>query len=196
MESRPDTTPSPAEVEALLTGVRAGDTEALDRLFTMTYAELHRAAAALLRSEAPGHTLQPTALVHELWLKLSGGAPPEVTSRAHFVGVAARAMRQVLVDHARRRRAAKRGDGVAPARISQVQVGIEVDVEELIALDDALTRLGEQSPRLRALVELRFFGGLTEEEAAAALGITSRTVQRDWVKARAWLHQSLGLGGR
>ena len=187
---------SPAEVEALLAGVRAGEAVALDRLFTLTYAELHRAAAALLRSEAPGHTLQPTALVHELWLKLSGSTPPEVTTRAHFVGVAARAMRQVLVDHARRRRAAKRGDGVAPVRISQVQVGIEVDVDELIALDDALARLGEQSPRLRALVELRFFGGLTEEEAAAALGITSRTVQRDWVKARAWLHQALGMGGR
>ena len=195
MERSPDT-PSPAEIEAILAGVRAGDGEALDRLFTLSYAELHRAAAALLRAEAPGHTLQPTALVHELWLKLSGGTPPEVASRAHFVGVAARAMRQVLVDHARRRRAAKRGDGVTPVRISQVQVGMDIDVEELIALDDALERLGEQSPRLRTLVELRFFGGLTEEEAAATMGVTSRTVQRDWVKARAWLHQALGIAER
>lgn len=195
MERAPDT-PSPAEIEAILAGVRAGDAEALDRLFTLSYAELHRAAAALLRGEAPGHTLQPTALVHELWLKLSGGTPPEVASRAHFVGVAARAMRQVLVDHARRRRAAKRGDGVAPVRISQVQVGMDIDVEELIALDDALERLGAQSPRLRTLVELRFFGGLTEEEAAATMGVTSRTVQRDWVKARAWLHQALGIAER
>jgi len=195
MTPAPDT-PSPAEIEAILTGVRAGDAEALDRLFTLSYAELHRAAAALLRAEAPGHTLQPTALVHELWLKLSGGTPPEVASRAHFVGVAARAMRQVLVDHARRRRAAKRGDGVTPVRISQVQVGMDIDVEELIALNDALDRLGEQSPRLRTLVELRFFGGLTEEEAAAAMGVTSRTVQRDWVKARAWLHQALGIAER
>jgi RNA polymerase sigma factor (TIGR02999 family) len=195
MERAPDT-PSPAEIEAILAGIRAGEAEALDRLFTLSYAELHRAAAGLLRAEAPGHTLQPTALVHELWLKLSGGAPPEVASRAHFVGVAARAMRQVLVDHARRRRAAKRGDGVTPVRISQVQVGMDIDVEELIALDDALDRLGEQSPRLRTLVELRFFGGLTEEEAAASMGVTSRTVQRDWVKARAWLHQALGIAER
>jgi len=196
MDRDPDTTPSAAEIEALLAGVRAGEPEALDRLFTLSYAELHRSAAHLLRAEAPGHTLQPTALVHELWLKLSAGAPPEVSSRGHFVGVAARAMRQVLVDHARRRRAAKRGDGVAPVRISQVQVGMDIDVEELIALDDALERLGAQSPRLRTLVELRFFGGLTEEEAAAAMGVTSRTVQRDWVKARAWLHQALGIAER
>jgi RNA polymerase sigma factor (TIGR02999 family) len=98
----------------------------------------------------------------------------------------------VLVDHARRRQAGKRGDGRVPARISQVQVGVECDIEELIALDDALAKLGELNPRLRELVELRFFGGLTEEEIAATLGVTTRTVQRDWVKARAWLHQALG----
>jgi RNA polymerase sigma factor (TIGR02999 family) len=192
MSGTPDIPFSAGESEALLARVRAGDEEALDRLFTLTYDHLHRTAGALLRSEGPGHTLQPTALVHELWLKLSGGGPPPVASQAHFLGIAARAMRQVLVDHARRRQAGKRGDGRIPARISQVQVGVECDIEELIALDDALAKLGELNPRLRELVELRFFGGLTEEEIAATLDVTTRTVQRDWVKARAWLHQALG----
>ncbi len=183
--------PTPGEVTRLLGALREGDPDALDRLFPLVYAELRRAADHLLMREGAGHTLQPTALVHEVYIKLAGGAPPDASNRGHFIGLAARAMRQILVDQARRRKAAKRGDGQVPVRITNAQVGVDLHLEEFLALDDALDRLAGVSERLRQVVELRFFGVLTEDEVAATLGVTTRTAQRDWAKARAWLYKEL-----
>ena len=182
----------PGTVTALLERARRGDAAAEAELFPMVYADLKRAAELLLRRERPGHTLEPTDLVHEAYLKLGGAAHADANNRRHFVAVAARAMRQVLVDHARRRNAGKRGAGQVEVRITNADAGIDVDIAEMIALDDALERLGEKNPRLPRVVELRFFAGLSEEEAADVLGVTARTVQRDWVAARAWLHKELG----
>ena len=187
----PTAGPAPGEVTRLLGRLGQGDPEALDRLFPLVYAELRRAADSLLMREGAGHTLQPTALVHEAYLKLAGGTPPEAVNRGHFISLAARAMRQILVDQARRRKAAKRGDGQVPVRITNAQVGVDLHLEEFLALDEALEGLARVNERLRQVVELRFFGGLTEEEVAATLGVTTRTAQRDWAKARAWLYKEL-----
>jgi RNA polymerase sigma factor (TIGR02999 family) len=188
----PDPAPSidAGQVTQLLQAYESGDQSAFDRLVPLVYAELRRMARRQLRRGARGVTLDTTALVHEAYLKLAAG-PVASESRAHFLGIAARAMRQVLVDHARRRRAAKRGRGEIAVSLSEADGALNVQTDDLLALDDALERLGERSDRLRKVVELRFFGGLTEEEAAQALGVTSRTIQRDWAKARAWLHKEL-----
>ena len=183
--------PAEGEVTRLLGALRAGESDALDRLFPLVHDDLRTIAARLLRHEAPGHTLQPTDLVHEAYLRLAGGPSAHPGDRAHFLAIAARAMRHLLVDHARRRRAAKRGGGASPVRITNEQVGVDLSFDELLALDDALDRLGALDPRLRQVVECRFFGGLTEPETAEALGVTTRTVQRDWARARAWLYGEL-----
>jgi RNA polymerase sigma factor (TIGR02999 family) len=163
--------------------------EPLDQLFPELYAELRRAAARLLAGERVGHTLQPTALVHEAWLKLEG-APVAWRDKAHFVGMAARAMRQVLVDHARRRLAAKRGGGGVELSLAGVAAP-DADRDEMLGLDAALDRLEQVNPRWRQVVEWRFFAGLTEAEIARLLGVTERTAQRDWAHARAWLYREL-----
>lgn len=182
---------NPGPVTQLLARVSAGDDAALDALFPLVYAQLRRAADVALRDERPGHTLGPTALVHEAYLRLvgSGGIPaPDV---GHFLSIAARAMRQILVDHARRRRAHKRGDGVGMVTLDFEFADGAMAADEVIALDDALERLSALNPRLRNVVELRFFGGLSEEQIATTLGVTTRTVQRDWAKARAWLYREV-----
>jgi RNA polymerase sigma factor (TIGR02999 family) len=166
-----------------------------DDLFLRLYAELREVADRLLRRESPGHTLQPTALVHEAWFKLAGNAAPDAVDRGHFLALAARAMRQVLVDHARRRSAAKRGGPMPELTISDDRLGFAIPLDDLLTLDDALTRLGEHEARLARVVELRFFAGLSEEEVATTLDVTTRTVQRDWAKARAWLHAQLDERG-
>jgi RNA polymerase sigma factor (TIGR02999 family) len=170
--------------------MNAGEPDVLDQLFPLVYAELRRAADMLLNREFEAHTLQPTALVHEAYLKLVRGGAPDATSKAHFLGIAARAMRQILVDHARRRKAAKRGKGEAFVTLGDHadEAVAAPDADTMIALDEALADLSKMDLRLARVVELRFFGGLTEEQIAATLGVTSRTVQRDWAKARAWLH--------
>lgn len=175
------------DVTRLLAAADAGDADALDRLLPLVYDELRQVAEAQLRRERPGHTLQPTALVHETYLKLCGGDLP-ASSRAHFLALAARAMRQVLVDHARRRGAAKRGGAWSATTLTDGAASIELDPEELLALDRALDEL---EPRQRQVVECRFFGGMEESEIAEALGVSERTVRRDWVKARAWLYRAL-----
>jgi RNA polymerase sigma factor (TIGR02999 family) len=164
-----------------------------DELFPRLYAELREIADRLLRGEVVGHTLQPTALVHEAWFKLAGPGAPHPVDRQHFLALAARAMRQVLVDHARRRRAQKRGGAGIALSLADDRLGFSVPLDDLIAVDDALTRLAAGNPRLARVVELRFFAGLSEDEAARALGVTTRTIQRDWVKARAWLHAELDV---
>jgi RNA polymerase sigma factor (TIGR02999 family) len=184
-------THTPGPVTALLARVSAGEPDAVDSLFPLVYQQLRQAAEGVLRGEAPGHTLQPTALVHEAYLKLVGGGAIPARDRGHFLSIAARAMRQILVDHARRRGARKRGSGevAVPLDFPIADAGMAID--ELIALDDALEQLSAQSPRLRNVVELRFFAGLGEDEIAETLGVTTRTVQRDWVKARAWLYREV-----
>ena len=179
------------EVTLLLDRARQGDRDAGEQVYGLMYGELRQLAARLLFREQAGHTLPPTALVHEAYLKLMGDAAPELNNRAHLMGVAARAMRQVLVEHARRRLAAKRGGGEAVVTLIEEIAPAAMPTEQLLALDEALRRLDTLSPRLRQVVECRFFAGLTEDETAVVLGVTTRTVQRDWARARAWLYQEL-----
>jgi RNA polymerase sigma-70 factor, ECF subfamily len=170
---------------------RQGSRDAGDRLFAASYQALRRLAAWHLRNERPGHTLQPTALVHELYLRLFQGEPVEWQNRAHFLAVAAQQLRRLLIDHARARLAEKReGHQV---RLSLTDVGglAEQREEDLIEVDEALQRLEELDSRSARVVELRFFGGLTEQEAAEAIGISVATLKRDWDFARAWLVSQL-----
>jgi RNA polymerase sigma factor (TIGR02999 family) len=174
----------------LLTRWSDGDRGAGEEAMALVYGELHRVAQAYMRHERRDHTLQPTALVHEAFLRLSEGASVNWTDRAHFFRLAARAMRRILTDHARRIRAAKRGGGgKVPLRESKLMVeGRDLDV---LALDEVLGRLAELDPRQATIVELRFFGGLTVEETAATLDLAPITVKRDWRSARAWLKSEL-----
>jgi len=185
-----------ASVTELLVASRGGDRAALDRIFPLVYDHLRAVARAQLRRERAGHTLSTTALVHEAYFKLAGPARLDARDRAHFLGVAARAMRQVLVSHARRVRSGKRGGGSAHLDLDAVELAVDERADALVALDEALVRLAEFGPRLAQVVELRFFGGLSEEETAEALDLTARTVRRDWVKARAWLHTALADDAR
>ncbi len=187
----PGEIPDQGEVSRLLAETGPGAPAALERAIPLVHAELRAAAARLLRREGAGHTLQPTELVNEVWLRLAGNAPQSVAGREHFIALTVRLMRQVLVDHARRRLAAKRGGGAAPMSLADAGGAPALAPEELIALEEALEELGRQAPRLRTVVEYRFFAGMEEGEIAEALGVTTRTVQRDWVRARAWLHQAL-----
>jgi RNA polymerase sigma factor (TIGR02999 family) len=183
------------EVTRLLDRARQGDRAAGEQVYGLMYGELRQLAARLLFREQPGHTLPPTALVHEAFLKLVGDAAPELQNRSHLLGVAARAMRQVLVEHARRRLAAKRGGGAPAITLVDEIAPAELPSEQLLALDEALTRLDALNSRLRQVVECRFFAGMTEEETAQVLEVTVRTVQRDWARARAWLYQELDESG-
>ncbi|MDT8435672.1 MAG: ECF-type sigma factor [Gemmatimonadota bacterium] len=178
----------------LLRRARAGDEAALERVYPLVYEELRAIAARRLAGEAPGHTLSATALVNEAYVKLAGSGKVEWQDRAHFLAVAARAMRQVLVDRARRRAAGKRGGGARATTLSGKDLragGRDLEPEDLLALDEALERLEAVDPRLRLVVELRYFGGLAEGEIARVLDVHPKTVQRDWMKARAWLHAAL-----
>jgi RNA polymerase sigma factor (TIGR02999 family) len=170
---------------------RQGSREAGDRLFAASYQELRHLAAWHLRKERPGHTLQPTALVHELYVRLFAGEPVEWQNRAHFFAVAARQLRRLLIEHARARLAEKRGGGHVRLSLSEVGGLAAHREEDLIELDEALNRLEELDPRSARVVELRFFGGLTEQEAAEAIGISVATLKRDWDFARAWLLSQL-----
>jgi len=174
------------EVTRLLRAAHEGDSAALDRLVPLVYEDLRRLAQRQLGHEYGERTLSATALVHEAYLKL-GGRAMAAGDRAHFLALAARAMRQVLVDHARDRKAAKRGGGLweRTTLTDGVWVG-EFDPDGMLALDEALSEL---VPRQRQVVECRFFGGMEEQEIATAMGISERTVHRDWVKARAWLYR-------
>lgn len=185
----------PGEVTRLLLAARDGEREAFDQLFPLVYDELRRMAGRQLSRERREHTLQPTALVNEAYLKLVDQTQVEWKSRAHFVGIAARAMRQILIDYARKRGAHKRGGGWERATLDEELIGVESSLEELLALDAALNKLAEFDERLRRVVEYRYFGGLSEKEIGELLGVTPRTVERDWAKARAWLHKELYTRG-
>jgi RNA polymerase sigma factor (TIGR02999 family) len=164
---------------------------ALDRLFPVVYDELRRVAHRQLRNEATGHTLGTTALVHEVYLRLASQRGATFADRNHFLALAARAMRHVLVDCARRFRGARRGGGQVPLELDEASAAAVTRADEMLHLDEALSRLGELEPRLAQVVECRFFAGLSEEETAAILGVTSRTVRREWVRAKEWLYREL-----
>jgi RNA polymerase sigma factor (TIGR02999 family) len=177
------------DVTRLLTAWSRGDRAALDELLPAVYAELRRLAARHLRHERPGHSLQTTALVHEAYLRLVGQQRRNLQSRAHFFAMAAQMMRRILVDHARRRRAGKRGAG-------QEILPLDADVAtrgdlDVIALDDALMRLATLDARQSRIVELRFFGGLSVHETAKVVGASAATVKREWQAARAWLYREI-----
>jgi RNA polymerase sigma-70 factor (ECF subfamily) len=178
-------------VTRLLADVRLGRRDALDRLLPIVHDELRRIASAYMRRERADHTLQPTALVNEAYLRLVDQREIVWQDRAHFVGVAARLMRQILVDHARARAAAKRAGGVDRVPLDEtVLVEAERPVD-LLALDEALERLAAMDPALARVVELRYFGGLTTREAAEATGVSTATIEREWATARGWLRREL-----
>ena len=178
------------DVTELLEGARRGDDTALRALLPIVYDELRRIAGRQMRRERSDHTLEGTALVHEAYLRLVGKSA-DWHDRAHFFGIAARCMRQVLVDHARARSASKRGGAFERTSLTNKALGAEVPFTDLLALDEALDELGRVDVRLKTVVEYRFFGGLEEAEVAELLGVSKRTVQRDWVTARAWLYRLL-----
>jgi len=180
----------PADITVYLAAARQGDRAALDEVFRRVYGEIHRLARAQIRRCGPQPTLSASVVVHEAYLKLARAPAVAWEDRSHFFAVAARAMRQVLLNHARRHLAAKRGGG-RPVPLDSVDQPIDPCAAELVDLDVALGRLGALDPRLERVVELRFFGGLTEQETAEVLGVTDRTVRRDWRAARAFLHREL-----
>ncbi|HXP58906.1 MAG TPA: ECF-type sigma factor [Dongiaceae bacterium] len=184
-----------SDLTRILARAEQGDSLAAAELVPVVYDELRRLAAQKMAHELPGQTLQPTALVHEAWLRLGGDAQPAWKSRAHFFAAAAEAMRRILVERARRHARLKRGAGSAPVGLDEVDIPVEVaDPEGLLKVNEALERLCALSPRKAELVKLRYFAGMTFEEAAAVLGIGVRTAKEWWVYARAWL--AVELRGR
>lgn len=183
---------SPHDVTAMLDAWSRGDARALDRLLPLVYAELRQIAARRLRQERTGHTLQPTALVHEAYLRLVEQRNVGWHDRAHFYGVAAQVMRRILVDHARRHAARKRGDGAHRVPLEEVVQVLAAPDTSVLALDQALTRLEQLDPGLAQIVELRAFGGMTIEESAHVLKVSPSTAKREWRTAKAWLTRELG----
>ena len=183
------------DVTNLLVEWRRGDEAALARLIPIVYDELHRVASARLRSERSDHTLQATALVHEAYLRLVGLDRMTLQNRTHFFAMAARLMREIVVDHARRKQALKRGGGATAVGLDDVGEGAENTIVDVLALDEALTDLAALDQRLCRVVELRFFAGLSIAETADALDVSSATVERDWTVAKAWLLQRLSPTG-
>ncbi len=183
--------PQPGQITRLLARARDGDEDALDELFPLVYEILRRISHRQLRKRAANQSLRTTELVHEAYMKLAPGTDVEWEDRAHFFGVAARAMRQVLMDRARRRSAAKRGGDRTRITLSDRHANFQVRWDQLLALDEALDHLNRLNERLHRVVELRFFGGMMQREIARLLGISTRTVERDWAKARLFLHREL-----
>ena len=181
-------------ITQLLLAVRAGDGLAMERLYPLIYDQLHQLAHFALRREPTGHTFATTDLVHEAYLKLVDQTRVEWHDRRHFFAVASRAMRRILVDYARRHATAKRGGGRRPLTLDESLMTVDDRADTLLALDESLGRLEAVDGRLARVVECRFFGGLTEEETAEVLGVTARTVRRDWTKARDWLYRELSQG--
>ncbi|MEM7584656.1 MAG: sigma-70 family RNA polymerase sigma factor [Acidobacteriota bacterium] len=182
------------EVTELLVRLGNGDRQVLGDLLPLVYEELRHLARRQVgrhRSAGATPTLDTTALVHEAYLKLAASHNPRWNDRCHFLAVAATAMRQILVDYARRRNAQRRGSNVQQLTLESREIAIEEQADSLLAVEGALTRLEQLSPRLARVVECTFFGGMTQEETAVALNVTERTIRRDWTKARAWLHREL-----
>ncbi len=186
----------PGDITLLLRKVREGQAESTEELIRLVYVELRRIAAAYLWGERPGHSLQPTALVHEAWLRLADQTKVDWRDRKHFFGVAAQMMRRVLVDHARAHHAGKRGGGAAVLNLEMVDIAATPQkLEEILAIDELLTRLAQFDPQQGQVVEMRYFAGMSVGETAAALGVSSRTVDREWALACAWLRRELSRKG-
>jgi RNA polymerase sigma factor (TIGR02999 family) len=185
MDSRSESTARPHDIANL-----SDHGEAMERLLPLVYDDLRRIAHRQLAGERDGHTVSTTALVHEAYLRLAD-RQIDGYDRVQFLGVASQAMRRVLVDYARQHRAGKRGGARRQVALDDAMLVVEERADTLLALDEALTRLGGFDARQGRVVECRFFGGLTEEETAEVLGVTARTVRRDWIKAKGWLHQEL-----
>ena len=181
------------EVTQILHDWSGGDAEAPERLMPFVYDELRRLARGFLARERDSHTLQPTALVHEAYIRLVDQTRVDWQNRAHFYGIAASMMRRVLIDHARAHATEKRGGGVVRLSIDDVQLPIAQRAQSLVALDEALERLKQMDERKCSVVEMRFFAGMSDEEIAEVLGVTTRTVLRDWKTARLWLYRELSV---
>jgi RNA polymerase sigma factor (TIGR02999 family) len=180
-----------SDVTRILNAIERGDAKATDELLPSVYEELRVLAAQKLSHEAPGQTLQATALVHEAYLRLVGDAPQSWESRGHFFAAAAEAMRRILVDRARRKKCAKHGGAARRVDLHDAMAAVEAAPEGLIAMDEALTKLGDKDVEAARLVKLAYFGGLSLEQAAEVLGMSSRTAYRHWAFARAWLYQAI-----
>lgn len=178
-------------VTKLLEQWNSGDPEALDKLMPLIYEELRKMARRYMRGQNPGHTLQTTALIHEAYLRMVNQKEKHFENRAHFFGVAAQAMRHILVDYARARQADKRGGGARPISLEEAALVTQERAAELVAFDDALKELETLSKRQSRVVELRYFGGMSVEETASVLAVSSDTVMRDWSMAKTWLHRAL-----
>jgi RNA polymerase sigma factor (TIGR02999 family) len=180
-----------SEATQLLNAIDSGDPKAADQLLPLVYQELRHLAASKMAHEAAGHTLQPTALVHEAWLRLVGNEAPTFQNRAHFFAAAAEAMRRILIERARRRQAVRHGGGQQRVDLEQVDMPFPADDDQLLALNEALDQLAAAHPLEAEVVKLRYFVGLTHDEAADALGISVRTAKYYWAHARAWLFQEI-----
>jgi RNA polymerase sigma factor (TIGR02999 family) len=181
-----------SEVTHLLQAIERGDAKAADELLPSVYQELRKLAAWKMAKEPPGQTLQPTALVHEAWLRLAGGQNQQWDNRAHFFGAAAEAMRRILIENARRKQALRHGAGQARLDIAEVEIAAPAQDDQLLAIDEALDKFAVLDKPKSELVKLRYFAGLTIEEAAGVLGISEATAKRWWAYARAWLFAEVG----
>jgi RNA polymerase sigma factor (TIGR02999 family) len=180
-----------SEVTRILTAIEKGEAAATSELLPLVYDELRRIAAHKMSAESAGHTLQPTALVHEAWMRLVGSEDRQWQNRAHFFGAAAEAMRRILVDHARRKLSQKRGSGLQPEELYESALVLKAPPDELLAVNEALDTLAKQDPEAAQLVKLRYFVGMTMEESAAAMNIATRTAERIWTYARVWLRNEI-----
>ncbi len=187
-------TPSPQEVTQLLADWGKGDRSALDKLLPLVHSELRRIAQRQMSQERPGHTLQATALVNEAYLKLAGQQEFDWQNRAHFFAVCAQVMRHILIDHARAHARDKRGGGAVKVSLNDALVVVEDQTAHFIALDEALRVLERLDPQKGKIVELRYFGGLSVDEAAEVMNISPRTVRREWQRAKAWLYRMMTEG--
>ncbi len=183
-----------SDVTRILDRVQQGDSKAAGGLLPLVYDELRRIAAHKMAQEAPGHTLQPTALVHEAWLRLVGDGNPQFEGRAHFFAVAAEAMRRILVEAARRKRSLKRGAGAEREELNELHLVQTAPSDEVLAVNEALDLLAKEDPTAADLVKLRYFVGMTMDEAAVALGLPLRSAERLWTYARTWLRRKIGEG--
>lgn len=179
------------EVTRILNAIQQGETQAADQLLPAVYDELRRLAAYKMAGEARSHTLQPTALVHEAWMRLSAPHQRNWENRAHFFSSAAEAMRRILVEHARRRQSLKRGGGAEQVALEESSIVLAAPPDELLAVHEALDKLEQDDPKAADLVKLRYFVGMTMDEAAAALGMAKRTAEGLWTYARVWLHKEI-----
>ena len=185
-----------SEVTQILTAIEQGDARASEELLPLVYNELRRMAAHKMAGERPGHTLQPTALVHEAWLALVDSPHQSWQNRAHFFGAAAEAMRRILIARARRKSRQRRGSGAAHLDVDELEIASPAPDDQLLALNDALDRFAKREPQQAELVKLRYFVGLKIEEAADILGISKATAKRWWAYARAWLFHEIGQGSK